>query len=136
MRGSILGLLIALYEGDGAVPDTDDGPGDDGHGGARSLASSGLKWLLRFVSALVDGAPRVGGATKSATSGFPVQRSSSGTSSSPAQPDSASLEVYDSGDVDLLPRRHPRPMLPLSARPFEENCCMLWRRSRAQEVKP
>ena len=72
MRGSILGLLIALYEyrsDYGALPDTDDGPGDDGHGGARSLASSGLKWLLRFVSALVDDAPSVGGAMKSATSG-------------------------------------------------------------------
>ena len=66
MRGSILGLLIALYEDHGAVPDTDDGPGDDGHGGAPSLASSGLKWLIRFVSALVDGAPSVGGAMKRA----------------------------------------------------------------------
>ena len=39
---------------DCAVPDTDDGPGDDRHGVARSLASSGLEWLLRYVSALVD----------------------------------------------------------------------------------
>ena len=116
MRGSILGLLIALYEGDGAVPDTDDGPGDDGHGGARSLASSGLKWLLRFVSALVDGAPRVGGATKSATSGFPVQRSSSGTSSSQAQPESVSPAwTIDEGVTTIwamliyLPDLSPKP---------------------------
>ena len=41
------------------------------HGGARTLASSGLKWLLRFVNALVDGAPRVSVAAKSASSGIP-----------------------------------------------------------------
>ena len=87
MRG---GLLIALFEDHGAVPGTDDDPGDDGHVEARSLASSGLKWLLRFVSALVVGAPSVGVATKSATSGISVQRSSSCTPSSPARPDSVS----------------------------------------------
>jgi hypothetical protein len=78
-RGSILGLLIALYEhrddhgnsneSDGA----DYGQGDEGHGGARILASSGLKWLLRFVNALVDGAPTVGAASHSATSGGPIK---------------------------------------------------------------
>jgi Putative zinc finger in N-recognin (UBR box) len=78
-RGSILGLLIALYEhrsDHGAILDedgTDFVPADDGHGGARSLASSGLKWLLRFVNALVDGAPSVGAATKSATTGVPLR---------------------------------------------------------------
>jgi Proteolysis_6 C-terminal len=90
MRGSILGLLIALYEhrsDHSSELDTEDGPGDDGHGGARTLATSGLKWLLRFVSALVDGASSVGSATKSATSGVPVQGQSS---SSPAKPDSGS----------------------------------------------
>jgi hypothetical protein len=54
--------------------------GDSGHGGARALASSGLKWLLRFVNALVDGAHSVGAAVKSATTGVPVHRSSPSTS--------------------------------------------------------
>ena len=78
-RGSILGLLIALYEHRGehrSILNADGGDytqADDGHGGARSLASSGLKWLLRFVSALVDGAPSVGAAVRSATTGKPVQ---------------------------------------------------------------
>lgn len=76
-RGSILGFLIALYEhrADHASLLDADGGGDgadDGHGGARALATSGLKWLLRFVNSLVDGAPSVGAATKSATSGVPL----------------------------------------------------------------
>jgi hypothetical protein len=82
-RGSILGLLIALYEhraDHGALLDSGGGKdypqGDSGHGGARALASSGLKWLLRFVNALVDGAYSVGAAVKSATTGVPVHRSS------------------------------------------------------------
>lgn len=60
-RGSILGLLIALYEhrsdhsGDDKDGLSDSAHGDEGHDGARSLAASGLKWLLRFVNALVDG---------------------------------------------------------------------------------
>jgi len=75
MRGSVLGLLIALYEhrsDHGATPVSEEAQGDEGHGGARSLASSGLKWLLRFVNALVDGATSVGAAAKSATTGVPV----------------------------------------------------------------
>lgn len=72
-RGSILGLLIALYEhrsDHGAILDSEGGDQtDEGHGGARALASSGLKWILRFVNALVDGAPTVTAAVKSATSG-------------------------------------------------------------------
>ncbi|CAB9509609.1 protein ligase UBR1 [Seminavis robusta] len=82
-RGAILGLLIALYEhrsDHGAILDSgggkDYGQGDSDHGGARALASSGLKWLLRFVNALVDGAHSVGAAVKSATTGVPVNRSS------------------------------------------------------------
>lgn len=81
-RGSILGFLIALYEhrsDHGSILESGGGQeytqGDDGHGGARSLASSGLKWLLRFVNALVDGAPSVGTAVKSATSGVPIRAS-------------------------------------------------------------
>lgn len=76
-RGSILGLLVALYEhrADHATR-SDYSSGQDqtseGHGGARAIASSGLKWLLRFVNALVDGASSVGAAAKSATTGVPV----------------------------------------------------------------
>jgi hypothetical protein len=73
-RGSILGLLIALYEhraDHGSVKDADGGD-DDGHGGARTLSSNGLKWLLRFLNSLVDGAPSVKAATQSATTGVPV----------------------------------------------------------------
>jgi hypothetical protein len=78
-RGSLLGLLIILYEhrsnsgkedASGSRPDSS---GDEGHGGARSLSESGLKWLLRFVYALVDGAPSVGAATRSATLGIPIK---------------------------------------------------------------
>lgn len=78
-RGSILGLLIALYEhraDHGASTDDDsgeNGQGVDDHGGARSLASSGLKWLLRFINALVDGASSVGAAVKSAKMGIPLR---------------------------------------------------------------
>ena len=80
-RGSILGLLIALYEhradhGAGVQGSGQD-QGADAHGGSRSLAASGLKWLLRFVNALVDGAPSVGVACKSATTGVPVKNASS-----------------------------------------------------------
>jgi hypothetical protein len=76
-RGSILGLLIALYEhradhGAGGQSSGEDQGGDE-HGGARSLAASGLKWLLRFVNALVDGAPSVGAAVKSATTGVLIK---------------------------------------------------------------
>ena len=76
-RGSILGLLIALYEhrsdhgGEDSDGLSDSAHGDEGHGGAKSLAASGLKWLLRFVNALVDGAPSVGSAAKSVSSGIP-----------------------------------------------------------------
>ena len=63
------------------------------------MASSGLTWLLRFVSAPADGAPSVGVAMKSATSGIPVQRSSLGTSSSRRRG-----QVNDSGDVDQFAR--------------------------------
>lgn len=77
-RGSILGLLIALYEhraDHGPVADSERGDqGDEGHGGARNIASSGLKWILRFVNSLVDGAPSVSVATKAATKGLRYRR--------------------------------------------------------------
>jgi hypothetical protein len=98
-RGSLLGLLIALYEhradhaaisdGDGA----DFGKSDDDHGGARSLATSGLKWLLRFVNALVDGASSVGAATKSATTGVPIRIASISGSPSNAGFESSSWTI-------------------------------------------
>ena len=77
-RGSILGLMIALYEhradhGAGGGSSGGQDQAADDHGGARALAASGLKWLLRFVNALVDGAPSVGAAVKSATSGIPIR---------------------------------------------------------------
>lgn len=83
-RGSILGLLIALYEhradhGAGGSSGHGSDQGED-HGGARALAASGLKWLLRFVHALVDGAPSVAAAVKSASTGIPIN---SATSASP-----------------------------------------------------
>jgi hypothetical protein len=77
-RGSILGLLIGLYEhraDHGAGPSGSQDEAVDGHGGARSLTASGLKWLLRFVHALIDGAPSVATAVKSATSGIPIKPS-------------------------------------------------------------
>jgi Proteolysis_6 C-terminal/Putative zinc finger in N-recognin (UBR box) len=77
-RGSILGLLIMLYE-HRADPGSEEksghgesAGGDEGQGGSRTLSNSGLKWLLRFVNALVDGAPSVAAAAKSATTGIPV----------------------------------------------------------------
>jgi len=80
-RGSILGLLIALYEhradhGAGGSSGHGSDQGED-HGGARALAASGLKWLLRFVNALVDGAPSVAAAVKSATTGIPIHNTAS-----------------------------------------------------------
>ena len=77
-RGSILGLLIALYEyradHNAGANGSQDETGD-GHGGARALTGNGLKWLLRFVNALVDGAPSVAAAVKSATNGIPMKPS-------------------------------------------------------------
>mmetsp|Transcript_1634 Transcript_1634/g.2573 ORF Transcript_1634/g.2573 Transcript_1634/m.2573 type:complete len:2448 (-) Transcript_1634:7099-14442(-) len=85
-RGSTLGLLIALYENRDDQTKNSSGHGsdapDEGHGGARTLTTSGLKWLLRFVNALVDGASSVSAASQSATSG--IQIDSSGVSESSA----------------------------------------------------
>jgi len=73
-RGSVLGLLIALYEHRDNAKSTGVGQksANDDHGGARVLSADGLKWLLRFVSALVEGAENVTAACQSATSGIPV----------------------------------------------------------------
>lgn len=86
-RGSILGLLIALYEhrsDNGNDSGNETVHAEDGHGGARFLVANGLKWLLRFVQSLVDGAQCVKQACESASSGNPVQNAdSSGELGSP-----------------------------------------------------
>ncbi len=77
-KASILGLLIALFEhrsDHGIISRSDSGHGDDDHGGARYLVADGLKWLLRFVSALVHGAESVSQACKSASDGIPILKS-------------------------------------------------------------
>ncbi|KAL7473331.1 hypothetical protein ACHAXS_013787 [Conticribra weissflogii] len=74
-RGSVLGLLIALYEH--RDHGNDDGrrqkSANDDHGGARTLSADGLKWLLRFVNALIDGAESVDAARQSATTGIRIK---------------------------------------------------------------
>ncbi len=79
-RGSVLGLLIALYEHRDNAKGASGGQksGNDDHGGARALSSDGLKWLLRFFSALVDGAKGIKDACESATSGVLIESSHSG----------------------------------------------------------
>ena len=79
-RGSVLGLLIALYEHRDKAKGANGGQksGNDDHGGARALSSDGLKWLLRLLSALVDGAESIKDACEAATSGIPIDRSPSG----------------------------------------------------------
>ena len=73
-RPSILGFLITLYEhrSDFGASDPTSGASaqnDEGHGGARSLSADGLKWIIRFVNSLVDGAPSVSTASSCASSG-------------------------------------------------------------------
>ena len=76
-RGSVLGLCIALFEHRDADNNGGQKSANDDHGGSRTLSADGLKWLLRFVSALVDGAGNICIARESATSGVPVEESSS-----------------------------------------------------------
>lgn len=64
-RGSILGLLIALYE----HRHCDENDKSDENTGGKFLASDGLKWLLRFVHALVEGGHSVTDAAKCARDG-------------------------------------------------------------------
>ncbi len=74
-KASILGLLIALYEhrsDNSAASNNDAGHSEDDNGGARYLVANGLKWLLRFVCALVDGADSVRQACQCATDGVPL----------------------------------------------------------------
>jgi len=76
-KASILGLLIGLFEhrSDPAGSRGDSAHSDEDNGGARYLVADGLKWLLRFVSALVDGAESVKQAYKSAIDGVPLRKS-------------------------------------------------------------
>jgi len=86
-RGSILGVLIALWEHSycgrstdaNAEHSTDKGVGMSSSGGARALASDGLKWILRFVHSLVDGASSVKAAIRSATEGVRISSNSATT---------------------------------------------------------
>ena len=99
-RGSVLGLLIALYEHrDNAKSSgaTNDSANND-HGGARALSADGLKWLLRFLSSLVNGADSMASACKSATSGIPV------TTTNSIQPE---LRRRIKGMLDNLPNLWP-----------------------------
>lgn len=72
-------MLIALYEHRSDHTTSEDSNGGeygrtaDDQGGARSLAASGLKWLLRFIHSLVAGAPNVLVANNCATTGIPYQ---------------------------------------------------------------
>ena len=96
-RGSVLGLLIALYEHradhGGSEKTGDSGHADEGHGGARALSADGLKWLLRFVNSLVDGAHTVGAACEAASSGrrYRAAAQEDGNNSSPLG-DSVSID--------------------------------------------
>ena len=116
-RGSILGLLIALYEYRGDHGTGSNGGKEeaaDGHGGARALTGSGLKWLLRFVNALVDGAPSVAIAVKSATSGVPLTSPSTSTGSDSSVGTiwtiDESTRLTISGMLSNLPDLWPTPM--------------------------
>ncbi|KAL7520416.1 hypothetical protein ACHAWX_006661 [Stephanocyclus meneghinianus] len=74
-RGSVLGLCIALFEHRGNVSSNNSGQkaANDDHGGSRALSADGLKWLLRFVGALADGAETVCMARESATYGIRIK---------------------------------------------------------------
>ncbi|GKY92493.1 hypothetical protein MPSEU_000219700 [Mayamaea pseudoterrestris] len=133
-RGSILGLLVALYEhrtDHAAVLDSDDGDfaktDADDHGGARSLSSSGLKWLLRFVHSLVNGAPSVNLAVKSATTGIPFRSQAGFQSARPFASESSVSSWTIDGEVrstingmfselpDLWPKKRELAMSPSDA---------------------
>ena len=118
-RGSILGLLIALYEYRGDHGAGSNGSQDetaDDHGGARALTGSGLKWLLRFVNALVDGAPSVASAVKSATSGVPLKASATSTATGTDASGTTiwtideTVRVTISGMLSSLPDLWPKPV--------------------------
>jgi hypothetical protein len=83
-RGSILGVLIALWEHSySGLSETDDKGKESGDsssgdlsssGGARALAADGLKWILRFVASLVDGASSIKDAARAATEGINISQ--------------------------------------------------------------
>jgi hypothetical protein len=88
-RGSVLGLLIALYEHRDNAKSTgvSQKSANDDHGGARVLSADGLKWLLRLVSSLVDGAEDMTAACDSAASGIPLNSKSSHANTGIVDPD-------------------------------------------------
>jgi len=105
-RGSILGMLIALYEhkSDNAAMSGDDtGHGEEGLGGARFLVASGLKWLLRFVNALVDGAQTVGIACQCASDGIPITEMNEQNKVNTSWTIDSHLQSTVSGMLDNLP---------------------------------
>jgi len=119
-RGSILGVLIALYEyrgGHGAGANGGQDETADGHGGARALTDNGLKWLLRFVNALVDGAPSVAIAVKSATTGFRLKAPTASTANGASESSGTTIWTIDetvrltiSNMLSDLPDLWPKPV--------------------------
>lgn len=80
-KGSILGLLIALYEHRNDNLSSNDENKDDG-GGARALVADGHKWLIRFVSSLVNGAQSIEHAKEVAIQGTPLDEAKSSATNS------------------------------------------------------
>jgi len=118
-RGSILGYLIALYEHRSvkSVEESENDVGDEGHGGARVLVSQGLKFILRFVNALVNNASNVSEAVKSASTGVPARQRPASSS------DTATLWTIDETTRDTIVRM-------LSGLPD------LWPSSRDKSISP
>ena len=97
-RGSILGLLIALYEYRADHSSGTNGGQDetsDGDGGARALTGNGLKWLLRFVNALVHEAPSVASAVKCATNGIPMKPSTTSSKATGGESSGTTIWTID-----------------------------------------
>ena len=119
-RGSILGVLIALWEhsysglspenrGEDDNADDDNGGDLSSSGGARALAADGLKWILRFVASLVDGATSVKDAARAATEGVEIsQRKSPAFVSLKATPTSWMLSEDIQGIVQGMLRDVPK----------------------------
>ena len=110
MRGSILGLLIALYEHrneNNAAPGS-TGNDDDG-GGAPSLVSEGLKWFLRVVNKIVNTSISVENARKCAMDGtFNVNNLDTEDSTSFSLSMDASTREIIKGMTDNLPNLWPK----------------------------
>jgi len=103
-RGSILGLLIALYEHRNFEGDDKQ----DEESGGKFLASDGLKWLLRFVYALVENDTNVSDAARSARDGVMVKSDSSASSSSTSPALKSLIQGMLSNLPDLWPEVKPQ----------------------------